>query len=1056
MAVDVGSAKGYLDLDISGFLAGLRTAQDEASSVSKNIVTKFGDDISKAGKGLTSAGTTLTKSLTVPIMSIGVVGLKTAMSFEKGMSEVQAISGATGEEFDALKEKAIDLGATTAFSASEVTEAMLEMAKAGWNNQQILDGLGGVLDAAAASGEGLGSVATIVADAITGFGLEASDSTKVADLLTQAANSGTIGMNDLGESFKYIAPVAGTMGFTIEDVTTAITAMSMAGIKGSQAGTSLRGTLSRLVKPTDQVAAAMDTLGIVLTNEDGTFKSLDTIVSEMRGSFSGLTDEQKTYYATVLAGQEGMSGLLSLLNLTEEEYNAIAESMDNSGGVAQETATIMQDNLQSKVEQLGGSLESLAIKLGDLVIPYIQQFVEWLTSLVDKFTALDPETQKTILKFAGLTAVVGPVLVVFGKLVGAAGTIFTTFGKIPGAITKLTTGFTGMVNATKRVADGFRLAKAGFTALGSSASPLGAALAGITAPMIAIVAVVAAVIAAFVSLWKNNEEFRNNITAIWNQIKETFSNFAQGIVDRLNALGFDFSSITEVLKAVWEGFCNFLAPIFEGVFQYIADTLQVILDVILGIFGFWISIFKGDWQGAWDEIKGIFESIWNGIVAWFQNIGNTLLGILDVVCGWFGTTWSDTWTSIQTFFVNIWNSIVTWFQTALTNIATFFTDLWNGIVSFFTGVWEGIKNIVQFGIMFIVSILDAAFQLITLPFRFIWENCKETIIAAWESIKTTVTNALNAISEFISRIWNGIKSFLQPILTTIATFVSTTWNNIKTGVSNALNAIKTLVTNAFNTVKTFITNIWNGIKTITTNVWNGIKEAISVPINAAKTLISNIVNSIKTAISNGFNSAKATVSSVFDSIKNKITNVMNSARDIVKGAIDRIKSFFNFSWSLPHLKMPHFSISGSFSLNPPSVPRLSISWYKKAMSGGMILNSPTIFGYDAASGQFLGGGEAGSETVVGTSSLMTMIRQAVADAIKPIIAVTHQLAKASNELGYITYNSFARQAQTFEKVAAAGVLGGGDTFNFYSPKAIDEIEAAKQMKKAKRDLAEGF
>lgn len=848
MAVDVGSAKGYLDLDISGFLKGLKSAQEEADSASKNIATKIGSNISKAGGVLTSAGTTLSKNVTIPLLGIGAAGLKVATDFEKGMSEVKAISGATGKDFDALKDKAIELGASTAFSAGEVAEAMTEMAKAGWSSEQIIDGMSGVLSAAAASGEGLASVSTIVADAITGFGLAASDSTKIADLLTQAANSGTIGVADLGESFKYIAPVANAMGLSVEDVTTAISAMSMAGIKGSQAGTSLRTMLTRMVKPTDDVASAMDELGIVLTNEDGSFKSLDTIVSDMRGSFSGLTDEQKTYYATVLSGQEGMSGLLSLLNLTEEEYNAISESMDNAGGVAEETAAIMQDNLQSKVEQLLGSLESLAIKLADFVIPYVQQFVEWLTTLIEKFTALDPETQKTILKFAGLAAAAGPAVFALGKVVSGVGGLVTAFGKLSG---------------------GFTAVKSGGVAASGALSKFGGVIAGITGPMIAVIAVVGLVIGAFVSLWKNNEEFRNNVTAIWNQIKETFNNFAQGIVDRLNALGFDFKGIVEVIKAVWEGFCNFLAPIFEGAFQFVADAFKFIIDQILNLLDFLIAIFKGDWEGAWNAVKNVFKSTWDFIMNTFKNILNTMKGILDTVCKWFGTTWSNTWNSI-------------------------------------------------------------------------------------------------------------------------------------------------------------------------------------------KNTVSSVINNVKSIISSGFNSAKNTVSGVFDSIKNSISNALTSAQNVVKNAIDKIKGFFNFSWSLPKLKMPHFSIKGSFSLNPPSVPRLSIDWYKKAMSGGMILNSPTIFGYDAATGQFLGGGEAGSETVVGTSSLMSMIRQAVAEAIKPIIAVTYKLAKTSVELGYVTYNGFTKQSQVLDKIIGSTSTSGGDTFNFYSPKAIDEIEAAKQMKKAKRDLAEGF
>lgn len=1094
MAVDVGSAVGYLDLDISGFLAGLKSAQSEADKQSKNIATTIGNNISGVGKGLSSVGTTLTKNVTVPLTAVGVAGLKVATDFEKGMSEVKAISGATGKDFDALRNKAIELGADTAFSANEVAAAMTEMAKAGWSSEQIIDGMGGVLSAAAASGEELAAVSTIVADAITGFGMEAKDSTRIADLLTQAANSGTIGISDLGESFKYIAPVAGAMGLSVEDVTTALSAMSMAGIKGSQAGTSLRTMLTRMVKPTDAVAVAMDELGISVTNQDGSMKSLDDIVSNLRTSFDGLTESEKAKYAATLAGQEGMAGMLSLLNLTEEEYNEIAKSMDNAGGVAEKTAAIMQDNLQSKVEQLGGSLESLAIKLADYVIPYLQKFVEWLTGLVDKFTNLNPETQKTILKFAAIVAAAGPVLAVLGKLVTGVGGFITTLGKIPGAVTKVKTGFTALTTGLKNVGEGFKLAKAGYAGLATSAggagTKIGAAMAGISASCLAVVAVIALVVAAFVSLWKNNEEFRNKITAIWDQVKATFEKLTSGIVERLNKLGFDFENIGEVLKAIWKGFCDFLAPIFEGVFQNIANTFDTFVNVFFGIWDFFHALFTGDWEGCWNAIKSIFESIWNGIKDWFTNILNVIKGVFDVVLGWFGTSWSECWNSIKTFFVNIWTSISTWFQNTLnsivtfftntwTNVSTFFQNLWNGIVSFLQNAWETIKNVVQVGIMFIVELFNAAFQLITLPFRFIWENCKETIMSIWESIKTTISNALTAIQTTISNVWNAVKTFFTPVWTSISTFVSTTWNNIKNTITTVINAISSVISSIFNAIKTTITNIWNSIKTTITNivnsvkttvtnvfnaikttattVWNGIKTAITTPINAAKTTITNVVNSIKSTISNGFNAAKNTVTNVFNSIKNSISNVMNSAKTAVQNAINNIKSKFNFSWSLPKLKMPHPKISGSFSLNPPSVPKFSIEWYKKAMNGGMILNGATIFGMDSK-GNFLGGGEAGSETIVGTASLMSMIKKAVNDAIVPLIAAGREIARASAELGYVTYNGFTKLKEAKEKQGGTGQRddGGGDTFNFYSPKAIDEIEAAKQLKKTKRELAEGF
>lgn len=974
MAVDAGSAVGYLDLDISGFLAGLRNADEAAGKSSKTIAAKIGGHISSAGESLTKAGSALTKGITVPIVGAGAAIIKMSANFESAMSRVQAISGASGNDLAALTDKAKELGATTAWSASEVADGMTEMAKAGWTTSQIIDGMSGVLNAASASGENLASVSTIVADAITGFGLKAKDAAKLADLLTYAANAGTIDITDLGESFKYIAPVANAMGLSIEEVTTALSAMSTAGIKGSQAGTSLKNLLTNLVNPVGQAKDAIAELGLSAINSDGSMKSMNEIVGELRKSLGGLTDSEKAMYASMLAGKDGMPGLLALLNLTEDEYNALSESMENCNGVAEETANTMLNNLSGQITILKSALEGLAIQFGEVILPHLKNFVAWIQNLVQKFSELSPQQKEQIVKWAAIAAAIGPALLIMGKLISAVGGIVTAFSKVPGIIEIVKTDF-GLLKAT---------------------------LAGVSAPVLAIIAVIAVLVAAFATLLKTNEEFRNKIAAIWEQIKGTFEQLTSGIVERLNMLGADFESIGDVLKAIWQGFCDFLAPVFEGAFSAIATAFQTAVDVFFGVWDFWHSVFTGDWQGAWNAVKGIFTSVWDGIVGFFSAIGDTLLGILDAICGWFGTTWSSTWSSISSFFINIWN----------------------GITSFLLSAWETIKSVVQVGVMFIGQIISAAWQIITLPFRLIWENCKETVMS----------------------VWNAIVAFLTPILTSIAGLFLTVWNGIKTAVTTAVNAVKTVIMNVFNAVSVFVANVWNGIK-----------EKISGPIESARSKVASVVDSIKSKFSSGFESARSTVSGIFESIRSKITGTMDTARDKVKSAIDKIKGFFNFSWSLPKLKLPHFSITGSFSLNPPSVPKFSISWYKKAMGNGMILNGATIFGMDK-SGKLLGGGEAGSETVVGTGSLLSMIRQTVNDAVKPLIKATYEIARASTELGYVTYNGFMKQSQMFERVAMAGgpQNSGGDIFNFYSPKAINEIEAAKQMKKTKRELAEGF
>lgn len=1025
MAVDVGSATGYLDLDISGFLANLRTAQSEADKVSKNMATKVGNNITGIGKSMTSVGSTLTKSVTVPLLGIGTAGLKVASDFDSAMSGVKAISGATGEEFDALRAKAIELGGSTAFSANEVAEAMTEMAKAGWDSQQILDGMSGVLDAAAASGEDLGTVSTIVADAMTGFGMEAKESTRVADLLTQAANSGTIGINDLGESFKYIAPVASSMGLSIEDVTTALSAMSMSGIKGSQAGTSLRGVLTRMVKPTDQVAAAMDELGIVLTNSDGTFKSLDKILLEMRGSFSSLTDEQKTYYAATLAGQEGMSGLLSLLNMSQEEYDEIAASMDNAGGVAKETAEVMRDNLSADVEELMGSLESLAITLASLIVPALRDFVQWLTQLINKFTALSPETQKTILTIAGIAAAIGPVLMVLGKLTSSVGSIITTFGKIPGALVK---------------------AKSAFSAIG-------AAIGGISAPVVAVIAVIATLVAVFKRLWDTNEEFRNNIIGIWNEIKDTLSGFFDGIVERLNALGFDFENIMDVLKAAWDAFCSLLAPVFEGVFQNISNILKTVTGVLTGILDVFIGLFTGNWDQFLQGIKGIFESIWNGIVSWIQNIWNTIIGLLDAFLNLFGT--------------NIEN--------VMTSISNFFQSVWNGIKSFFGNLWENLKSIVS---------------------------------TAIKEIQNTITNILNAIVTFWQNIWNGIK-----------TFASTVWNSIKSVITSTFNAIKGTIENILNGISTTWSNIWNGIKSAVSTIWNGIKSVVSGAINSVKGTIQSILGTIQNVWSNGWNTVKNTLNNAWEGIKTGVSNGINNVLSFIRELPGKIVSALGDTGSLlvnagksiingflDGLKSAWDSVTGWIGgvgdwiaehKGPEDYDKKLLvpagNWIMEGLGKGLgegfegvkdqvsgmgndIVNSFDVseipVGFELETTKLP---EAGVKTFKDTiksvyndvalwfESIEARINgsiQRMTESLAGLISQGRLIVNSDGTLGYVGYNGFTKIPTSNDDNRYGGSdrdsRGGGDTFIFNSPKAIDEIEAARQMKQTKRDIAEGF
>lgn len=338
---------------------------------------------------------------------------------------------------------------------------------------------------------------------------------------------------------------------------------------------------------------------------------------------------------------------------------------------------------------------------------------------------------------------------------------------------------------------------------------------------------------------------------------------------------------------------------------------------------------------------------------WFRNMVNSLWE-------WLKTTFS----SLVEWFKTTLSAFGEWFNTTIQSISDFFTNTWNSITTFLSSAWETIKAIIQVALMFIVELLTAWFDLITLPWQLIWQNFGDTLTAIWETMKQYVSDALNAISETITNVMNAIK---------------TTWDSIWTAISNFLTpiieAIKSFISSAFNSIKSTIDTVMNAIKTVISNIWNAIKTFITNTINSIKTTVSNIFNAIKTAIETPLNNAKQTVSNIFDNIKNGIKEKIENARDTVKNAIDKIKGFFNFTWSLPHLKLPHISISGSFSLAPPSVPHFGIDWYAK----GGILTEPTIFGFNPETGRTQVGGEAGDEAVAPIDLLLGYIRTAVAE-----------------------------------------------------------------------------
>lgn len=755
----------------------------------------------KATKTMDKVGKKL-MVVTGAIVGMGTAAVKTTADFDAEMSTVQSISGATGEDFDALRDKALEMGSTTAFSASEAASAMEYMAMAGWSTEDMLDGIAGVMNAAAASGEDLAATSDILTDGLTAFGLAASDCAHFADVLVAAGNNANTSVSMMGETFKYAGAVCGTLGITVEDCAIATGLMGNAGIKASQAGTALRSGLSKLIDPTTEAAKAMEQYGFnIATTEDGSVDFMGTM-QNLRSAMGDLDATTQAQALSTIFGTEAMSGWAAIVSASDADFQSLTEAIYGCEGAAEAAAAVKLDNLSGQITILKSTIEGIAIQIGDILMPTIRNVVARIQEWAAAFAAADEDTKKTILTVAGVVAAIGPLIL----------------------------GVSKVIKTVKNVVNAFKLMKTGLAAVK-------VALAGVSAPVLAVVAVVAALVAAFMHLWNTNEEFRTSIIGIWNEIKTTVGGFIDGLKERLGSMGITFESVSAAVKTVWNALCDFLAPVFVGAFQYVSDFLTAATNTILDIIDFFVAVLQGDWEGAWEEVQSIFGTVWQFIVDTFENVTNTLKGIADVVLGWFGTDWNTVWTGICDFFVG----------------------LWEGVGTFFTSIWTSITN--------------------------------------W------ITNTLNTIKTTFSNIWNSVK-----------TTTSTVWNGIKTTISSVVNGIKSAVYTAFNAVKSTVSSIWNGIKSATTSTWNAIKSAITTPITNAKNTVSSM--------------------------------------------IEAIKSKFNFSWSLPKLKMPHLSITGSFSINPPSVPHFSISWYKT----GAIMDTATIFGMNGNT--MLGGGEAGKEAIL--------------------------------------------------------------------------------------------
>ncbi|HFD6045998.1 TPA: phage tail tape measure protein, partial [Staphylococcus aureus] len=811
----------------------------------------FGPKLQEIGNSMKNVGRNMTMYVTAPVVAGFAVAAKKGIEFDDSMRKVKATSGATGEEFEALKKKAREMGATTKFSASDSAEALNYMALAGWDSKQMMEGLSGVMDLAAASGEELGAVSDIVTDGLTAFGLKAKDSGHFADVLAQTSSKANTDVRGLGEAFKYVAPVAGALGYTIEDTSIAIGLMSNAGIKGEKAGTALRTMFTNLSSPTRAMGNEMERLGISITDSNGKMIPMRKLLDQLREKFKHLSKDQQASSAATIFGKEAMSGALAIINASDEDYQKLTKSIDSSTGASKRMADTMESGLGGKLRTLRSQLEELALTIYDRIEPALKIIVSAFSKVVTWVTKLPTSIQLAVVGFGLFAAVLGPLVFMFGLFISVMGNAMTVLGPL-------------LINVNK-AGSIFAFLRTKIASLVKLFPILGVSISSLTLPITLIVGALVGIGIAFYQAYKRSETFRNivnqaisgvanafkaaklalqgffdlfkgdskgavtlekifppetvaGIQNVVNTIRTTFFKVVDAIVGFAKEIGAQLASFwkengSEITQAL-QNIAGFIKATFEFIFNFIIKPIM---------FAIWQVM-----QFIWPAVKALIVSTWENIKGVIQGAINIILGIIKVFSSLFTGNWRGVWDGIVMILKGtvqlIWNLIQLWFVGKILGVVRYFGGLLKGLIA---GIWDVIKSIFS-----------------------------KSLSAIW--------NATKSIFGFL---FNSVKS----IFTNMKNWLSSTWNNIK---SNTVDKAHSLFTG----VRSKFTNLWNATKDIFTKLRNW---------------MSNIWNSIKDNTVGIAGRLWDRVRNIFGSMRDGLKSIIGKIKDHIGGMVDAVKRGLN-------------------------------------------------------------------------------------------------------------------------------------------------------------------
>lgn len=1073
MAINVGSAVAYLELDTSKFSGGFKSALTDLKTFADNT-SSVSTKMKALSSSFSSAGSTLTKSVTTPLVGIAAAGVKTSSDFQSAMSQVAATMGTTSDKIQDLNKFAQKMGATTAFSATEAAEGLNILAQSGLNAQEQMATLPNVLNLAAAGQISMGDAASYTVGAVKGFGDSVENAQKYVDLIAKGATLANTNVQGLGEALSGVSSTAKVYGQNAESTTKSLLRLAEQNVTGTEAATALSRAMMDIYTPTASAKKALDELGVSAYDSSGNAKDFNTIVDELNGALSTMTDEQKSAYENTIFTTYGMNAYNKMVSTTSEKLDQFdkglanaSEEMDGQGSAAQQ-AKEQLNNLKGSLTLLKSAVEGLLIAVGDRFVPFLTNLADKASELVTKFNDLSDEQKDQVVKFGLIAAAIGPVLLILSKIVLAVSNVVTAFGKI---------------------------------------KTLGTVFTGLSAPIIAVIGIIAALAGSFVYLWKTSEDFRNKVTSIFDDVKDKFDTFQNAVVEKLNSLGFDFEDIGDVIKSAWDTVANvIMSPIITNTLELLANSIGDVLNIILDIVSAITAAFSGDWSGVKEslgnlasDIYKMFQELPSQILSLIGDLGSSILKALGLdeeaeafskfmnkvsdifgeVNGLIGDVLGVAVQGFMDVLAGAASSVGTLFSTVFNvaqNIAGIFESLASGDIG---GVFTNLFNTIGSVLSAIPNLIGDAFATIgDLGATLLSALGLDEAATAFQSFFDAISSGFSGIGDFMTNLGSNLATFFTEIIPSVFESVVEFFGNIGTSIGSFFtetipNAISSFVNDtipslltsiaefpgwlaeqlgyALGSIVGFITTIPERVTEGLTSLWTMITEWFS----NVTTSFAEFITSIPERVSEFFTNLFTTVSEWFG---NLVTSAGEAGESFVSSFIEWVTNLpstisqkFNeivqavVQWGSDLRK----NVKTEFNNIIDDIKSIDLfdvgkKIIKSLWNGLKDMWSNVKEWFNGIWGKFKSGFTSGFSD---SSSVRTTALS---------IDGSHR-----NGLSYVPFDGYRAELHKGERVLTKEQAeeynsgkgsGGGDTFVFYNTKP-DPYEYSRQMKRSKRELA---